>query len=198
MAGARFRQRLPGIFATGLVTLTTTLWTFWGVGEMYYEGWWGAWYNRLPYLALPAICLALTLVAVTWPRVGGWILILAGGAFTAWRWVKQAQLGALTVGWMLGCFPISGLLVITGALFLLEARDRRQRRAAGWKPSQRWLSRNARYLFAVGLPLLTALLVTISFVPWLGKRFDDGDRGAQLIEGIGVALVWAPEGPGWN
>jgi hypothetical protein len=198
VARAQFRRKLPGIIAIGLVTLTTTLWTFWGVGEMYYEGWWGAWYNRLPYLGLPAICLAFTLVAVTWPRVGGWILTVAGGAFTAWRWVRQAQLGDLTVGWMLGWFPASGLLVITGVLFLLEGRYRRQRRAAGWKPPQRWLRRNSRYLFAVGLPLLTALLVTILFVPWLGERFDDGNRGARLLEGNGVTLVWAPKGPGWN
>jgi len=27
---------------------------------------------------------------------------------------------------------------------------------------------------------------------------DDGDRSARLIRGNGVALVWAPAGPGWN
>ncbi len=29
-------------------------------------------------------------------------------------------------------------------------------------------------------------------------RVDDGDRGARLIEGTGVTLIWAPKGPGWN
>jgi hypothetical protein len=27
---------------------------------------------------------------------------------------------------------------------------------------------------------------------------DDGDRGARLIEGNGITLIWAPQGPGWN
>ncbi len=35
------RRALPGHIATGLMALVTTLWTFWGVVEMYYEGWWG-------------------------------------------------------------------------------------------------------------------------------------------------------------
>ena len=36
------------------------------------------------------------------------------------------------------------------------------------------------------------------FVPLLLSRYDDGDRIARQIEGNGVALVWAPAGPGWN
>ncbi len=27
---------------------------------------------------------------------------------------------------------------------------------------------------------------------------DDGNRGARLIEGNGITLIWAPAGPGWN
>jgi len=39
MGRSKFKRRLPGHVATGLVILTTTLWTFWGMAEMYYEGW---------------------------------------------------------------------------------------------------------------------------------------------------------------
>ena len=35
-------------------------------------------------------------------------------------------------------------------------------------------------------------------LPIVLTRVDDGDRSARLIEGNGVTLVWAPEGPGWN
>jgi len=56
----RSARRLTGWLATALLALATTLWTFWGVGEMYYEGWWGAWTNRLPYLLISA--------GVTWDR----------------------------------------------------------------------------------------------------------------------------------
>ena len=46
MTRLELEQKLPGYLATGLLTIATTLWTFWGVGEMYYEGWWGGWYNQ--------------------------------------------------------------------------------------------------------------------------------------------------------
>jgi hypothetical protein len=198
MAGDRLRHKLPGYTATGLLTLATTLWTFWGVGEMYYEGWWGAWYNRLPYLVPPAICAMFSLVALTWPRIGGWIILLLGGAFTAWRWIRQAQLGLLTWKWMVGWFPISGVLIVVGILFLLNGRYRRQRRAEGWVLPERWLRRNVRYVAAFAPPLLTSILLSAYFVPFLLARYDDGDRDARRIEGHGVTLVWAPIGPGWN
>jgi hypothetical protein len=35
-------------------------------------------------------------------------------------------------------------------------------------------------------------------LPVVLTRVDDGDRSTRLIEGNGVALVWVPEGPGWN
>jgi len=198
VARAKLKGRLPGYVAAGLLALTTTLWTFWGVGEMYYEGWWGAWHNRLPYLGASAICMALLLIALTWPRLGGWILVAGGGGFTAWRWTKQAQLGELTPAWMVSWFPISGLIVVTGLFFLWEGRYRWQCRAGGWTPPRRWLRRNLRTLVTCAPPLLTAILVSAYFFPFLRARFDDGDRSIQRIEGNGVSLVWAPQGPGWN
>jgi hypothetical protein len=194
----KFGYGLPGYVATGLLTIVTTLWTFWGIGEMYYEGWWGVWYNRLPYLVPAAVCVAFALVALGWPRLGGWIILLLGGAFTAWRWIREAQLGMLTWQWMLGWFPVSGVLVIVGIFFLLEGRYRQQRRATGWTPPRQWLRRNLRYVVALAPPVLTAMLVTAYFVPLLLTRYDSGERSAHLITGNGVILVWAPAGPGWN
>lgn len=96
-----FGHRLPGYLATAMLALATTLWTFWGFGEVYYEGWWGAWTNRLPYLVPCAVCVALTLLALTWPRAGGWTILALGGVFTAWRWARQAQLEMLSWQWVL-------------------------------------------------------------------------------------------------
>lgn len=198
MTRMEFKHRLPGCLATGLLTLATTLWTFWGVGEMYYEGWWGAWTNRLPYLIPMAICWAFALLALTWPRLGGWIIIVIGGAFTVWRWVRQAQLGVLTLNWALGWFPISGIFVSVGILFLLDSRYRRQRHVAGWRPPTKWWHRNMRYLVVFVSSLITAIGVTAFFIPLISSRNDDDYRGACLIHGNGVTLIWAPAGPGWS
>ncbi len=198
MVRPEFKRGLPGIIATGLVILTTTMWTFWGVAEMYYEGWWGPWSVRLAYLIPGAACLVLTLVVLTWPRFGGWSLIVVGGVFTTWWWTMTVRRAGLTLGGLLSMFPVSGMLVATGVLFLTEARHRQRLRATGRTPPEKWLRRNLRYVLAIGVPLLVAIATSIYHLPILLTRQDDGDRGARLIEGNGVTLVWAPEGPGWN
>ncbi len=198
MAPVGIRHKLPGYLAVGLLTIASTLWTFWGTGEMYYEGWWGAWCNRLPYLLPPVFCVAVTVLGLKSPRIGGWAILLLGAAFTAWRWSRQAQLGHLTWKWMLGWFPASGALVFVGALFLLEDRHRRRRRTQGWKPPDHWLRRNLRYIVALSPPLLTAIILSVLFGPLLVTRYDSGERHAERIEGNGVTLIWAPAGPGWN
>ena len=50
---------------------------------------------------------------------------------------------------------------------------------------------------AIGLPLLTLILSGIGPALRVSQRLDDGNLQARLVEGNGVALVWAPEGPGW-
>ena len=64
MALNELKQRIPGFIALGILITLTTLWTYWGVGEAYYEGWWGAWYNPLPYVALPVVMLVITLMGI--------------------------------------------------------------------------------------------------------------------------------------
>jgi hypothetical protein len=160
---------------------------------MYYEGWWGGWYNRLPYLVPGAVFLVFTLLAIARPGVGGWALITVGGTVFVW-WSNKVGFASdhLFIAFMLG-----GLAALIGVLFLFEARHQQYLRAEGWTPPARWFRRNLRYVVALTAPLLTAILTTVFFVPLLITRFDDGDRGARLIEGNGVTLVWAPVGPGW-
>jgi hypothetical protein len=197
VSSSQLKGRLPGYIATALVIFATSMLTLWGVGEMYYEGWWGPWSERLLYPMFAAASLGLTLVAITWPRAGGWLLIVTGGIWTAWWWGRAAHVGWLTVAWLLGAFPVSGLFVVIGVLFLFEGRFRRRLRAEGWKPSNRWVRRNLRYVLAAGFPLLITAALCGYWLPILLTRMDDGDRGARLIEGNGVMLVWAPAGPGW-
>jgi len=195
----QFKHRLPGYIATLLVILTTSFWTFWGVAEMYHEGWGMPFPLPLRYLVPGAACLAFTLVALTWPRVGGWLLIIIGLLFSSWWARLAAGRGWLNWRWVLmALLPFAGSLVIVGVLFLLEARYRRQCRAEGWKGPRNWWLRHLRYVLAVGIPLLVVIVTTAFFAPPALSRVDDGDRGARLIEGNGVTLIWAPKGPGWN
>jgi len=191
------KGRLPGLIGLVLVVVTTSLWVFWGVMEMFYEGWWGDILHRFFYLALGLACMLLTVIVLTWPRFGGWLIIALGGAFTAWWWSMMAHRVGLSVGGLLSMFPVSGMLLITGVLFLFESRYRQKLRESGWQPPQKWLQRNLRYVLGLGIPLLVGIGVAVYWTPILLARVDDGDRGARRIDGNGVTLVWAPEGPGW-
>jgi hypothetical protein len=193
-----FKHKLPGYIANGLLALATCLWTFWGFGEMYYEGWWGHWTNRLPYLTPMLICWAFAFLGLTWPRFGGWIILLVGGAFTTWRWILQARLGELSLTWMLNWFPISAVFILIGVLFFLDGRFRRQQRAAGWQPPGQWWRRNLCYLVVYIPSLLIAIGVTLHFIPLISSRYDDGFRGPWHVNENGVDLIWAPAGPGWS
>ena len=185
-------KRIPGYIASGLLIAVTAFWVYWGAGEAYYEGWWGAWYNPLPYLLPAVLLLALTLVGIRWPRGGGWAIVVIGGAvFAGWLVISDLSLLNLLKALLLG-----GLAALVGVLFIIEGR-RRLRTGAG-KPRGKWYRRNILSLVAVGLPLLIIIGFSAYWLPVVLGRADDGDRGARLIEGNGVALVWAPEGPGWN
>jgi len=176
-------RRLPGHVATGLAIAFTTFWTYWGAGEMYHEGWWGGWYNRLPYLVPIAVCLVPTLVALTWPIVGGALIVLVG-VFAV-------------IAFGRGVSILGILMALVGGLFLVDGMAKR-RAVQEEAPSVPWWRRNLRYLLALGAPVVVFLTVSAVMLPVVLTRVDDGDRGARLIEGNGVALVWAPEGPGWN
>ncbi len=192
-----WRQRLPGILSTGLMLLTTSVWTFWGMFEMYWEAWWGPWALRLAYLIPAGSCFALLLLALAWPRVGGWLVIAAGAIFTAWWWSLQIARGVFSLAGALSMFPASAMLILVGALFLKEATYRRRRKESGWRPPAQWWRRNFRFVAGLGVPLLIVVGVSAFWAPTLMARVDDGRRDARLIEGNGVRLVWAPEGPGW-
>ena len=197
MHNRNLKRRLPGLIATGLVIITTSGWIFWSFGEMYYEGWWGAWTNRLPYLVPGLVCLGLTVLVLTWPRLGGWVIIAIGGGFTGWWWWRTAVTSGLTIGNALSMLPVSGMLVVTGILFIMEGRYRAQAGLQRATPNT-WFRRNIRYILALGLPLLIAIGISIFWLPVVLSRADDGNHDARLIQGNGVNLIWAPAGPGWS
>lgn len=201
--------RITTTIAILLLATITALWTFWGVAELYYEGWWGHWYDRLAYLVPAAAFLALSLLLVRWPRLGGTLLMLLGGGFTVF--FLSVQIGR----WGLRLLPLLQSLAVTAPLFLIglfffwagrrvqfamatlsqPAVVRRERR---WRYRlRRFYRRHWCQLVMIGLPLLVVLVVSVYYLPLVLTR-GEPDLGMQRIEGNGVTLVWAPAGPGWG
>ena len=162
----------------------TTLWTLWGAGEMYHEGWWGAWYNRLPYLVPIAATLLPTLLALRWPIAGG-LLIFAVGAFAFFFFTHAVARIGLAIA-------------VVGLAFVLDGIVRRRTAPPEAAVRVPWWRRHWRYLLALGAPLIMFVAVSAYMLPIVLTRVDDGDRSARRIAGNGLNLIWAPQGPGWN
>ncbi|UCB43883.1 MAG: hypothetical protein JSV77_04345 [Dehalococcoidales bacterium] len=157
----QLKDRFIGYLATGLLVLATSLWVYWGVEGMYREGWWEAWYYRALYLVPGIICLGLTLSALAWPWIGGGLLVIIGGGFTGWWWWYISDTVGLTLERALVTFAVSGVPVIAGILILIDAYRRTRLHSETPLPLHKWPYRNMRYLVAVGVPLLVAVVLAI-------------------------------------
>ncbi len=184
MVPATKRQLILGWVATGICIAIASLWAFWGTIEAFHEGWWqptlgGRVTYALLYLTPMAAVLLLTILAIRVPKLGA-LLFFAGGAWFSWfifanRW-PDIDLAAV-LSWL----PVTVAVVAVGFVWWLG------------RPEPRWLA----WLLAAGIPLLLVLVLAVEPLWRVSHRIDDGDRGARLVRGNGVALVWAPAGPGW-
>jgi hypothetical protein len=171
------RRQIAGWIAVALSTAITCFWALWGIIENFHEGWY---YESLlanvglmlvQYLSPMLVFLGVTLVSISWPRLGGALhailALLVAGFFQAWTSTVTLFLIAPLVG--------IGLLYWFG------------------RPQPRKIALS----LAVGLPLLTLTIFGIEPVLRVSQRLDDGNLQARLVQGNGMSLIWTPDGPGW-
>ncbi len=157
-------------------TLFAGFWGFWGAIENFHEGWYSTSLLQnlglmlIQYLSPMLLFVALALASLRWPRTGGGAHILVGALLPTL--LMRTTVAVTVIGVPLG---LLGLLYWFG------------------RPTP---VRRAQWIVA-GVPLLIAVGFAIGPAVRVAGRVDDGIRSARAIEGNGVMLVWAPEGPGW-
>lgn len=171
------KPQVLGWIAVGISTTLTCIWALWGAIENFHEGWF---YESLlsniglmflQYLSPMLIFMAVALISIFWPRFGG-------GLHVAFALLVMSLFNTLNfAATFLLILPLVGL----GALYWFG------------RPQPRKLA----IRLVVGLPLLTMFLSGIAPAIRVSQRIDDGILDARLVQGNGVELVWAPEGPGW-
>lgn len=192
-------RALPGVLATLILALVATAVSVGCVASLFYEGWGLPLLQAAAYLVPALIVLALSFVALRWPAAGSAMLLTAGVGAGLWWAIVQSRRGiAGREEILLTVLMMVGPIVIVGALLLLEARHRHLLLIGGARLPARWLGRHWRELLVVGVPVAGVAILSAQQLPGLLSRHDDGLRGARIIEGNGVTLVWAPAGPGWN
>lgn len=171
------KRKVVGWIAVGLSTAITCIWAFWGIIETFHEGWY---YESLlsnvglmfvQYLGPMLIFMGVTLISILWPRFGGGLHVIF--ALLA-AWFFQAFSNAAT---FLLIVPLIGI----GVLYWFG------------RPQPRKIALS----LAIGLPILTLTISGIEPVLRVSQRIDDGNLQARLVQGNGVNLIWAPDGPGW-
>ncbi|MDY7079065.1 MAG: DUF1566 domain-containing protein [Chloroflexota bacterium] len=171
------KSQIVGWIAVGSSTVITCFWAFWGIIENFHEGWYyESWLSNVglmfvQYLGPMLIFMGVTLVSIRWPRCGGGIHVIF----------------ALLVAWFFGAFTNTVMFLLIAPLVGIGALY--------WfgRPQPRKIAVS----LAVGLPMLTLIISGIEPVLRVSQRMDDGNLQARLVEGNGVSLVWAPDGPGW-
>jgi hypothetical protein len=171
------KHQIAGWIAVERATAITCFWAFWGIIENFHEGWH---YESLlsnlglmfvQYLSPMLILVGVTLTSIFWPRVGAGLHgILALGV----AWFFGALTNPVTLFLMV---PLIGL----GALYWFGHPQPRRVAAS----------------LAIGLPILILTISGIEPVLRVSQRLDDGNLQARLVHGIGVDVIWAPDGPGW-
>jgi len=169
-------QRIFGWTAVSISILVAGFWGFWGSIENFHEGWYftSLWKNLElmfgQYLIAMIIVMGLSAIAIRWRR-------LALPVFGTIAIILAFFFHGAHVPLVLISIP----LLILGVLYHLGRAEPR-----------RWALRSV-----IWLPILTAV-VCGAYPGWRAiHRLDDGNYGTRLIAGNGVALEWAPEGPGW-
>jgi hypothetical protein len=171
------RHQIAGWIAVGLSTVITCFWAFWGIVENFHEGWFhqsllsNLGLMLVQYLSPMLVFMGVTLASLFWPRLGAGLHVAL--AFLA-AWFFQAFTNPIAFFLMV---PLVGL----GALYWFG------------RPQPRKVAVS----LAIGLPALTLVLAGIEPIVRVPQRLDDGNLQARLVQGNGLALIWAPDGPGW-
>lgn len=171
------RQQILGWLAVLLSTAIACYWAAWGIIENFHEGWfYDSLFSNLglmfvQYLSPLLIFIALSQLSVYLPRIGS---------------IAHAALGLL-LPVILKQFNFTMAAFITSPLVLLAALY--------WFGRPR--PRETASAVVIGFSLLALIICGIEPAIRVAGRFDDGNLRARMVEGNGVRLVWAGDGPGW-
>jgi len=171
------KQKIMGWIAVGLSTVITCGWAFWGIIENFHESWYfESWWSNLgmmfvQYLSPMIIFMGVTLISLFWPRLGGGMHGLIA-LFAVWFFKAFSNAATFLI-----ILPLIGL----GVMYWFG------------RPCPRKLAIS----LVVCLPILTLIISGISPAVRVSQRVNDGNLQARLVEGNGIALTWAPDGPGW-
>lgn len=170
------RDKVIAWIAVSISAIFANFWAYWGINENFHEGWYfpSFWNNVLlmfgQYLLMPIGFMLLAFISIKWNKIGAICHLLLAG-------VVLYFFGKMNAGFIFVAIPLIGLAILY------------------W--FGRLQSRRFAYFLVIGLPLIQILGIGTFHAVRVANRYNDNNFETRLIKGNGVALVWAPQGPGW-
>jgi len=159
-------------------------WSFWGIIENFHEGWY---FNSIlknialmfiQYLSIPLIIILLSLISIKWHKIGGllWIFVWLGFSYLIFFGGNIPFSFRRFLIW----FPITAPLLLIGfSFYFFEIK-----------------SKKIASILIIVFPLLIIFSLGIPNCIRVSTRYNDHNFGLRVVEGNGVTLAWAPQGPG--
>ncbi len=180
----RWRARI-GWAAVCLSTAMGSIYGWWGIVQNFTMGWYEATTTAnvllmLAYLSPLLAVIVLTSCAIRFPDTAFATHSVIAAALCAWLFYQYWIEGrGLLVDHRI---ITAGTLVVIGLLYSFGRPE----------PASR------AYVTILLIPVAVTVATGIGPAARAYARTDDGDRSARVVEGSGLTLVWAPEGPGWS
>ncbi len=171
------KNQFTGWTAVIISFIFINLWTFWGINENFHEGWYS---EKLlenilmlfgQYLIVPIVFILLCIISLKWNITGSIIYFILG--VLCFIFFGRRGIAAP--------FFIATPLFILGFLFLF-----------GYVKNKK-----IAYFLIFVIPLIQIITIGSFNIIKVSKRVDDKNYGLRIIEGNGIELILAPEGPGW-
>lgn len=169
---------ITGWTAVAITIFFAGLWAFWGAFENFHEGWYHP--SLLDNIIMMVfqyllITLVFIILAVTMlkNKTAGLFLHIGFGIFLLWLLFRAS-------------FNILGYLILIPFAILCVLYY-------FGEPKPKTLA----YFLIIFIPLGIFTVISIPQGIRVSGRYNDGYLGERTVEGNGIALVWAPRGPGW-
>jgi hypothetical protein len=170
------RRKLITWTAVGISASFANFLAYWGINENFHEGWYhiGFWDNVLmmfgQYLSMSIAFMLLAVVSIRWNKFGSLLhLLLAIGSYFFFS--------KSFAGFFLIAIPLFGLALLYWFAHLEHRRF--------------------AYVLVLGLPLLQIFGIGTYHAIRVANRYNDNNFTGRQVNGNGIALMWAPQGPGW-
>jgi hypothetical protein len=172
------KENILGWIGVASTLIIAGFWAYWGANENFHEGWYSTSIadNLIlfitQYLLFTFSFILLAFIALKW-KWPGLLLHFAAGVFCMFFFS-----GAI--------FSAVGLLIVVplailGLIYFYG--DPKPKKLA--------------YCLVLAVPMAIILAISIPQGIKVSQRTNDSDFGMRIVEGNGVTLAWAPEGPGW-